>query len=284
MLELLLLAGGATLLLITSLGLILVRRTMVPLEQLTAGTRRLAGGDWSVRVDDARGDEFGQLARQFNAMVEGQHRQLEAMTVQAAIDRELLGEVDLPRVMQQVVSRLQALAPGAGVAVVAQSVDGRDWQLHRPGLPATACEGPPETLQREPEADALLLAIRDRETQLDDKAAQLADRAQALSVAEQKLKEQLAAFETAQRNLEGTLAQADKAAERDIDRMTTVYENMKPGDAARIFERMDVSFAAGLLARMRPEITASVLAGMEPDAAYAVTLVIASRNSAVPTQ
>ncbi|MEZ5620840.1 MAG: EAL domain-containing protein [Burkholderiaceae bacterium] len=153
-LELLLLAGGATLLLITSLGLILVRRTMVPLEQLTAGTRRLAGGDWSVRVDDARGDEFGQLARQFNAMVEGQHRQLEAMTVQAAIDRELLGEVDLPRVMQQVVSRLQALAPGAGVAVVAQSVDGRDWQLHRPGLPATACEGPPETLQREPEADA----------------------------------------------------------------------------------------------------------------------------------
>ena len=134
------------------------------------------------------------------------------------------------------------------------------------------------------EADALLLAIRDRETQLDDKAAQLADRAQALSVAEQKLKEQLADFETAQRNLEGTLAQADKAAERDIDRMTTVYENMKPGDAARIFERMDVSFAAGLLARMRPEITASVLAGMEPDAAYAVTLVIASRNSAVPTQ
>ena len=34
--------------------------------------------------------------------------------------------------------------------------------------------------------------------------------------------------------------------------MTTVYENMKPADAARIFETMDVNFAAGLLARMRP--------------------------------
>ena len=34
--------------------------------------------------------------------------------------------------------------------------------------------------------------------------------------------------------------------------MTTVYENMKPADAAQIFERMDVDFAAGLLARMRP--------------------------------
>ena len=40
---------------------------------------------------------------------------------------------------------------------------------------------------------------------------------------------------------------ADKAAERDIARMTTVYENMKPAEAARIFERMDVKFAAGLL-------------------------------------
>ena len=34
---------------------------------------------------------------------------------------------------------------------------------------------------------------------------------------------------------------ADQAAEKDIARMTTVYENMKPADAAKIFERMDVS-------------------------------------------
>ena len=77
---------------------------------------------------------------------------------------------------------------------------------------------------------------------------------------------------------------ADSAAEDDISRMTTVYENMKPAEAARIMERMDVNFAAGLMARMRPEIAAQVLAGMEVDAAYAVTLTIASRNSAVPTE
>ena len=65
--------------------------------------------------------------------------------------------------------------------------------------------------------------------------------AQTLNVAEAKLAEQLAAFEKAQENLEKTLALADEAAERDIARMTTVYENMKPADAARIFERMDVA-------------------------------------------
>jgi flagellar motility protein MotE (MotC chaperone) len=132
--------------------------------------------------------------------------------------------------------------------------------------------------------DALLTAIRARETQLDAEEGRLADRAQTLSVAEKKLAEQLAAFDTAQKNLEKTLAMADEAAERDIARMTTVYENMKPADAARIFERMDVNFAAGLLSRMRPEIAADVLTGMNADSAYAVTLTIASRNAAVPKQ
>ena len=56
---------------------------------------------------------------------------------------------------------------------------------------------------------------------------------------------------------------ADGAAEKDIARMTTVYEAMKPAEAAQIFERMDVAFAAGLLARMRPEAAANVLTGMD---------------------
>jgi flagellar motility protein MotE (MotC chaperone) len=134
------------------------------------------------------------------------------------------------------------------------------------------------------ETDALLAAIREREAALDAEAARLADRAQTLKVAETKLAEQLAAFEQAQKNLEATLAMADQAAEKDLARMTAVYESMKPDDAAKIFDRMDTGFAAGLLARMRPEIAADVLTAMNADAAYAVTLTIASRNSGVPTR
>ncbi|TPE53829.1 MotE family protein [Amaricoccus solimangrovi] len=132
--------------------------------------------------------------------------------------------------------------------------------------------------------DALLAALRAREGQLDAREKTLADRAQALHVAEAKLAEQLAAFETAQEGLRETLATADKAAEKDIGRMTTVYEKMKPADAARILDRMDVSFAAGLLSRMRPELAAQVMAGMSPEAAYAVTVTVASRNARVPTE
>jgi len=132
--------------------------------------------------------------------------------------------------------------------------------------------------------DQLLEAIRQREAQLASEEKRLADRKQTLGVAEAKLAEQLMAFEKAQKNLEKTLAMADQAAERDLARMTTVYENMKPADAAQIFETMDVGFAAGLLARMRPDVAAPVLTAMKPETAYAVTLAIASRNAAVPTE
>jgi flagellar motility protein MotE (MotC chaperone) len=134
------------------------------------------------------------------------------------------------------------------------------------------------------DGDALLAAVKEREAQLAAEERRLADRRQTLDVAERKLSEQLAAFEKAQANLEGTLAMADGAAEKDIARMTTVYEAMKPAEAARIFETMDVSVAAGLLGRMRPEAAASVLAGMAPESAYAVTLMITSRNHGVPVE
>lgn len=159
------------------------------------------------------------------------------------------------------------------------------WALAQEiGAMANASTVSPESRLDPAEADALLARIRERERRLEEEEARLADRAQTLNVAETKLTEQLQAFETARLQLEETLALADEAAERDIARMTTVYENMKAADAARIFERMDVSFAAGLLARMRPELAAAVLTGMNADNAYAVTLTIASRNARVPTE
>ncbi len=132
------------------------------------------------------------------------------------------------------------------------------------------------------ETDALLAAIRVRDAALAEAERKMAERQQTLNVAEAKLAEQLAAFEKARAGLEATLAKADKAAERDIDLMTAVYESMKPADAARIFSKMDVTFASGLLVRLEPGKAAAILAGMEPEAAYALTLTASSRNARVP--
>jgi len=58
--------GG--LLLLGLLVVILDRHLLGPIARLTAAAQAVAGGDYAVRVPDARGDELGVLARTFNGM------------------------------------------------------------------------------------------------------------------------------------------------------------------------------------------------------------------------
>lgn len=171
---------------------------------------------------------------------------------------------------------LRAADPGGTLAQAAASM----------GEAGDASGSEPTAAVCEPVDDpsGLLAALRERERQLDDRAAAIADRERLLDVAEAKFKEQLEALRTAEEKLAATLAVADEAAEADIEKLVSVYENMKPKDASKIFESMDVTFAAGFLARMRQEAAARILGGMSAERAYAVSAVIAGRNASVPRE
>ena len=146
---------------------------------------------------------------------------------------------------------------------------------------------PPQALGQCPpqlEPESLLLAIQERDRQLSDLENRLNDREQVLRVAAVKIEEQLAELADAEERLASTLALADEAAEKDIQRLTTVYENMKPKSAATVFETMDINFAAGFLMRMRPDAAAAVLSNLSSEAAYSISVVMAGRNVGVPTE
>jgi flagellar motility protein MotE (MotC chaperone) len=131
---------------------------------------------------------------------------------------------------------------------------------------------------------SLLEALTEREMRVAAREAALEERLQALALAERRLvaeQQELGRIEAA---LAATLALADRAAEEDLLRLTTVYETMKPKEAAILFEEMDPTFAAGFLSRMRPEAAAGVMAGMTPRGAYTLSVILAGRNAGVPTQ
>ncbi len=128
---------AATLLVAALLGLVMVRRTLVPLERLTEGTRRLARGERSARVALASDDEFGELAGSLNGMAAHIEGQWEALEVQARIDREMLDGAPLVHTLRQVVERMRRLMPGAEVCVVARDVAGGGWLLHPQQIPCT---------------------------------------------------------------------------------------------------------------------------------------------------
>ncbi len=134
------------------------------------------------------------------------------------------------------------------------------------------------------EPEEMVLAIREREASLDVLEQRLMDREQVLRVAKLRIEDQLTSLEDAEKRLSDTLALADDAAEKDLTRLTSVYENMKPKEAAEIFETMDVSFAAGFLSRMRPDAAAGILSNVDKNTAYAISVIMAGRNANVPTK
>ncbi len=130
----------------------------------------------------------------------------------------------------------------------------------------------------------LAAALSARESEVTLREAALKDRTSALALAEAAIASQLVELQTAEAALASTLAIADQAAERDLARLTTVYETMKPKDAAALFEAMAPAFAAGFLGRMQPQAAAAVMSGLTPETAYQISLQLAGRNTEAPTE
>lgn len=134
------------------------------------------------------------------------------------------------------------------------------------------------------ELDAMLRAFEEREARIRSQEEQIEKRLKALQIADEKINERLAELKATEQELRSTLALASTAAEDDLARLTTVYENMKPKTAAALFEAMAPEFAAGFLGRMRPEAAAAVMAGMTPESAYSISAILAGRNADVPKE
>lgn len=138
---------------------------------------------------------------------------------------------------------------------------------------------PPQICEASP--TPLLAALREQGAALQARETRVAERERLLEVASARVRQEIALLEEAEAKLAETLAIADGAAERDVEHLVGVYENMKPKQAAEIFDGMDPDFAAGFLARMRQDAAAGILAAMGRETAYAVTAVMAGRHVGV---
>ncbi|SLN56317.1 hypothetical protein PSM7751_02793 [Pseudooceanicola marinus] len=157
------------------------------------------------------------------------------------------------------------------------ALDGPDLPTIGDTVAAAGCDQPPEI-------EAMLEAFEAREARLTQRETQLRDRMTALAIADEEIEKKLAQLEEAESALRATLALADSAAENDLGQLTAVYESMKPKQAAALFETMDPEFSAGFLARMQPAAAAAVMAGLSSERAYAISVILAGRNSSVPKE
>jgi len=106
-----------SLLVVALLSVTQVRRTLVPLEKLIAGTRRAADQDFTFRVEISDDDEFGELAGSFNSMAARLGSQFTALLTLADIDRAILSRLDVDRVLETVVTRMRDIVPADYVSI-----------------------------------------------------------------------------------------------------------------------------------------------------------------------
>jgi flagellar motility protein MotE (MotC chaperone) len=127
---------------------------------------------------------------------------------------------------------------------------------------------------------ALLERLQERRQELDARARELDLRESMLKAAEKKLEAQPAG-EKASEVKPGPAGQRKDKEEPDNSRfkgLITIYETMKPKDAAKIFDRLDIKVLIEVASQMRPQTMSAILAQMSPDAAERLTVELAARS------
>ena len=83
-----------------------IRKSLVPLELLKEGARRIAMREFDFRVNVKSSDEFEELAMDFNEMADQLNRQFKTLETMAEIDRAILSSLDTRIIIETIIHRI----------------------------------------------------------------------------------------------------------------------------------------------------------------------------------
>lgn len=124
---------------------------------------------------------------------------------------------------------------------------------------------------------AILERLSDRRQQLDQRNRDLEMRENLLKAAEKRVEARVSELKELEAKVKSALEQRDQDELKRFKGVVTMYENMKPKDAARIFDRLDLKILVDVSTQMKPATMSSILAQMAPDAAERLTVELANR-------
>lgn len=132
-----------------------------------------------------------------------------------------------------------------------------------------------------PAERALLERLQARREELDARSRELDLRETMLKAAEKKMDPPPGGAPKADQAKSGAADERkDDSETARFKSLVTMYEAMKPKDAAKIFDRLDIKVLIEVASQMKPQQMAAVLAQMNPEAAERLTVELASRAGA----
>ena len=155
----------------------------------------------------------------------------------------------------------------------------------KPAAPATEAPKPdgvvvfpdqnPQSVS--PSERAILERLQARRQELEQRAREIEIRESLLKSAEKRIEgrvEEVKATEAKISTATGQKAEQDAARFKSI---ITMYEGMKPKDAAKVFDRLEMSVLYDIASQIAPRKMSDILGLMQPEAAERLTVELARR-------
>jgi flagellar motility protein MotE (MotC chaperone) len=153
-----------------------------------------------------------------------------------------------------------------------------------PPAAAPVCAPTPAELAKQagmsPSELQVLQSLGARRNQLDAREQNLGTQLQLLSAAEAKVDVKLKQLAGLKGDIQGLLGAADAKKEAEMARLVTIYEQMRPADAATRMTLLDDSVRLPLAAKMNVRKLSVIMGMMPPADAKAITEKLADRLNA----
>jgi flagellar motility protein MotE (MotC chaperone) len=124
----------------------------------------------------------------------------------------------------------------------------------------------------------ILTSLSQRRDQLDALASQLDMRQSLVTAAEKRLDERTAELKAMEDRISALVDQKQNEEDAQFKSLVSMYENMKPADAATIFDTLDLPVLLRVSKAMNPRKMSPILAKMTPKIAQVLTEQLAAKD------
>lgn len=175
---------------------------------------------------------------------------------------------------------------GEGNAAAGKEAAGKDAPAKEPKEPPPSPNGAVVSMTAAPAPSAaeraILERLQERRQELEKRARELDIREGLIAEAEKRVNSKLTEIKEGQAQLAIAVQKKDEAEAARFKGLVTMYETMKPRDAAKIFDRLEVGVLLKVASQINPRNMSEILALMSPDRAEHLTVELANRAQAAP--
>ena len=162
------------------------------------------------------------------------------------------------------------------------STHGEPKEAPKPAAPESKPEGTPVKMEEaQPQVSAseraILERLQARRQEIESRQREIDIRESLLKSAEKRIEGKVEEMKAVESRISATQAEQKAAEAQRMKGLVTMYEGMKPKDAARVFDRLEMGVLIEIASAIAPREMSDILGLMTPEAAERLTVEMARR-------